>query len=112
VNGLKYSSYTETEIGGMHRYLFTTVPCPMCQKTGLVSIEGQALFRYHQGASPQEAFPNLSASVRERLFITGICGPCWDAMYCTHDDDCEVHSVSCPVSPTVTVDGPSAGDIR
>ena len=45
------------------------------------TVNGFDLFRYRQGAFAQDAFPYLSTSTREALFISGICAVCWINMF-------------------------------
>lgn len=69
------------ELHDPHRYMFLTVACPMCggnQKE--ITVNGEDLFKYNQGAFVQDAFPYLSDGDREQLFMTGICSACFDAM--------------------------------
>lgn len=52
-------------------------PCPWCGRQEEVAVTlGQAV-AYSNGASIQEAFPQLNADDREKI-KTGICPSCWD----------------------------------
>lgn len=76
---MKYASYKETcnDEGGEHKYVFTSVPCPMCSSQEEIAVGGEDLFWYNQGKLMQEAFPYLTANQRERL-MSGMCGKCYD----------------------------------
>ena len=71
-----------------------TVRCA-CGAVVSATVDGADLFKYRQGAYVQDAFPYLSADAREALFISGICGTCWDNLlgedehecYCTETPD-------------------------
>jgi hypothetical protein len=39
-----------------------------------------------RGAFVQDAFPMLTPPERERL-VTGICGPCWEALFAGSGDE-------------------------
>lgn len=65
----------------------TTLPCPFCKRPGdRVEVADDELKAYNQGQLVQVAFPNLSIDVRERI-MTGICAPCFDALWADDDDD-------------------------
>lgn len=61
-------------------YLATSKPCPECGETEQVKVSGKNLFDYNQGALIQQAFPHLSAEVRER-FQSGLCPKCWKKVF-------------------------------
>jgi hypothetical protein len=82
---MKYSSYRE--LLDPHRYVFTTVPCPGCNQTAEITVDAEALFKYHQGTHVQDAFPELPAGDRERLFLSGICDPCFRALFADEMDE-------------------------
>lgn len=50
-------------------------------------VESSDVFQWRQGAMAQNAFPYLSITQREALFISGICGFCWDDMFPEEDED-------------------------
>ena len=78
---MNYESYTEQDSEKGHQYLFT-VRCPQCQETEVITVNGPDLFEYNQGTKAvQLCFPYLTASQRERLFMSGICDPCWQEMF-------------------------------
>lgn len=51
--------------------------CPWCGETSTVTVTRVGYEAWVTGTKIQDAFPELSASDRERL-ISGVCGPCWD----------------------------------
>jgi hypothetical protein len=61
-------------------YEMVSKPCPMCNETFTAEIKGEELFAYNNGALIQNAFPNLTASERER-FKSGYCGTCWEKLF-------------------------------
>lgn len=60
--------------------------CPICRKTSTIEVpvDGYVLWRF--GAPIQDAFPNLSADVREQL-VSGICPACWDEMFADDEEE-------------------------
>lgn len=62
-----------------------THACPTCGHISKGEIQAPDLFKWNQGATAQTAFPYLSATQREALFVSGICGFCWP----TDDEDAE-----------------------
>lgn len=58
-----------------------------CGNTTTATVQGPDLFKFRQGAHVQSAFPYLTDAEREALFITGICGVCWDAMFPDEDEE-------------------------
>lgn len=52
-----------------------------CGYVTTATVEGYSLFQYRQGAFVQQAFPDLTPDEREAIFMTGICGGCWDKMF-------------------------------
>lgn len=63
-----------------------THPCVSCGHVTKGEIQASDLFQWRQGMAPQHAFPYLSSAQSEALFMSGICGFCWDNLY-GHDDD-------------------------
>lgn len=63
-------------------YKFTTIPCRWCKGEPIViTVPAQELHDYNQGIKHiQDALPSLTAGERERLFMTGYCEACIDAM--------------------------------
>jgi hypothetical protein len=82
---LAYSAVEELQ--DPHRYVFTTVPCPIDGATKQITVDGQALFRYHQGEHAQRAFPELSAGDREQLLISHICDPCFHKLFADEEGE-------------------------
>lgn len=64
-----------------------TVQAMCCSCSGITTdlIGAPDLFRYRRGTHAQDAFPYLTASAREALFVSGLCGACWDAMFGEED---------------------------
>ena len=67
-----------------HVYVFTG-PCVVTKKLPSVTVPAAGLYRYHQGAYIQDAFPNLSADDREFL-MSGISPGGWKRTYGDEDD--------------------------
>lgn len=57
-----------------------TQQCVWCGSTGLVLADEAGFDAWKAGALIQDAFPNLSAPLREQL-KSGIHGECWDTMF-------------------------------
>lgn len=58
-----------------------TKQCPICEKTHTIEVDAEAWDRWQRReVNIQDAFPELSADVREML-NTGIDGACWDTMF-------------------------------
>lgn len=49
-----------------------------CGNVTAATVPGRAVFAWRQGAFVQTAFPMLDADTREALFISGVCGICWN----------------------------------
>lgn len=62
----------------------TETYCPMCGETSSVEVDLHGFAAWQAGELIQVAMPYLSPADREKL-ITGICGPCWDAMWDDED---------------------------
>ena len=62
-----------------------TGTCRECATVHTVKIPAPGLFAYNNGAAVQTAFPLLSDADRELLFITGICGDCWNDLFPDED---------------------------
>lgn len=56
------------------------IPCVECRETQHILASEDGLLKRQEGRSIQECFPEMSASERE-MFISGICGDCWDKMF-------------------------------
>lgn len=60
--------------------------CPDCQTVTTVAVSMDGYAMWAEGNIPiQEAFPTLSAELREVL-KTGTCTPCWDVKFPDEDD--------------------------
>jgi len=57
-----------------------SMTCRHCKKEYVMRVSQADLENRNKGMLVQEAFPYLSADLRE-MFITGICGKCYDAMF-------------------------------
>jgi len=62
-----------------HTYTFSG-PCIVTNKMQSVTVEAKDLFKYHQGALIQEAFPYLTADEKEWL-ISGTSKEGWDITF-------------------------------
>lgn len=62
------------------------IRCPFCGETSVVEVPMDGFIQWQDGALVQDAFPNLSADVREQL-VSGICPSCWDSMFSDDDED-------------------------
>ena len=60
--------------------------CVRCGVTHTVMADAIDVAHWEQGALIQEALPYLSAGERE-LFISGICGACFDNMFPPDPED-------------------------
>jgi hypothetical protein len=66
----------------VHVYVLTTVPCIVCQREQReISVPASGLFKYHQGAFVQDAFPDMPPADREQLFMSGIGPNCFNKMF-------------------------------
>jgi len=57
-----------------------TKKCISCDYEAKISATNEQLQRYQNGELIQNVFPNVSPGDRE-LFISGICGTCFDNMF-------------------------------
>jgi hypothetical protein len=57
-----------------------TARCSVCGYKGEVEVPNSGLFRYTSGALAQEAFPSLSAPLREQI-ISGTHPECWGRLF-------------------------------
>ena len=61
--------------------LDTFINCVKCSKPNMVVVSSEGLGNYFaNGVKAQDAFPELNPAERE-LFISGVCGTCWDQMF-------------------------------
>ena len=54
--------------------------CVQCGKHVQIEVRVADLIKRENGALIQHAFPNMPPEQRE-MFISGICGTCWDTMF-------------------------------
>lgn len=61
--------------------------CPFCGRVQELEVGYWDFWMWsEQGMLAQDAFPYLSADVRE-ILISGICPQCWDNMFTEGDED-------------------------
>lgn len=58
----------------------TTKPCVVCKKHGIMQVWDRDYERFMNGALLQDAFPDLSAPIREQIH-TGIHPECWVKLF-------------------------------
>ena len=56
--------------------VYATRRCPVCLKTGTITVDENELFEYLRGNYVQEAFKTLSIPLREQI-ISGVHPECW-----------------------------------
>ena len=56
------------------------IKCPICKKVSIIEVPVDGFINWQGGELIQNAFPTLSADVREQL-ISGICPECWEKMF-------------------------------
>lgn len=56
------------------------VSCVQCGKEFEIKVELKDWYDYNHGKLVQNAFPYLTPDERE-LFLSGICGECWNKMF-------------------------------
>ncbi len=82
---------TEYDAGG--KLLLHFRRCPACGKPHELKVDQVAFENWSDGVkSLEEAFPDLTPAERE-LFITAMCGECWDEMPTEED---EAVAEACP----------------
>lgn len=52
-----------------------------CGNLVTAQVEDSDVFKWRQGMTVQQAFPYLTAPLREALFISGVCPSCWDELW-------------------------------
>jgi len=60
--------------------VFATRRCPVCYKTGTISVDENELFTYLRGEYVHEAFKSLTVPLREQI-ISGVHPACWQSMF-------------------------------
>lgn len=61
-------------------YIELSRVCGVCGKRRIFQVNESDYRRWKDGASIQDAFPYLSADVREHI-LTGTCSECWDYLF-------------------------------
>ena len=74
-----FCTYSEETRNGVHGYVFTG-PCMRTKKQFSVFAPSKGLYAYRQGASVQNAFPDMPADQREFL-ISGYSPKGWDLVF-------------------------------
>lgn len=65
---------------GAPSVLIETPQCVVCNKRGLMLVPRDGLKKYEGGVKVQDAFPGLSAALREQI-LTGIHAECWSLLF-------------------------------
>jgi len=56
--------------------------CIECNKVAAINATKEQMSEYFSGESfIQDIFPNVSSDDREQLFLSGLCGECWDRIF-------------------------------
>ena len=76
----KHNEMMKTEVTTL------TETCRKCGGIEVITVETQDLHDWKAGKYIQEALSYLTADQRE-LLISGVCGPCFDAMFPDEDDE-------------------------
>jgi len=64
---------------------YVTRTCTMCGQRSTLSLDGETIKRWQDGALVQDAFPYLTAEERE-LLITGTHPACWNKMIAAEEN--------------------------
>jgi len=80
-----HCQYTESHEGGKHTYTFTG-PCVVTGKLYSVTVPGEGLYAYRQGAFIQDAFPGLSRDDCEFL-MSGHSPEGWNLAFPPEPDE-------------------------
>ena len=59
-------------------YVVSSRPCPMCGDIEEIELDGEKVFKMHQGARVSEVLSQFDEDIRER-FLSGVCPSCWPA---------------------------------
>jgi len=70
---------------------YVELRCQWCIYGVDLEVDQRAFDDWQRGKFIQDAFPELSAGLRE-LFISGTCDWCWDKMFPPEEDDDAPHS--------------------
>lgn len=68
--------------------LSLSVQCRKCLKVVCLTVGDRDLANWQNGQSIQNAMPYLTPDERE-ILISGICGPCFDAMFSSEESEDE-----------------------
>lgn len=68
------------------KMVITTPRCPECSEAGILQIPADGWDAWQAGALIQDAFPELSADIREQL-NTGYHPDCWETAFGGWDED-------------------------
>jgi hypothetical protein len=60
--------------------VFATRRCPVCFKTGTLTVDETELFQYLRGEYVQNAFKSLTVPLREQI-ISGLHPECWEKTF-------------------------------
>ena len=66
----------------------TSISCVQCGDAYILPVNSQQIKAWQEGELIQRAMPNISNEERE-LFISGLCGKCFDAV-CAGEDSGEL----------------------
>lgn len=67
-------------------FIFTSQPCPVCQKVSTVELDYAAAVAWRNGMHVQDAFPDMPMDERE-ILITGTHPACWDILFPEEEDE-------------------------
>lgn len=59
----------------------TACTSPGCNNVTASIVSQEQIDQWKAGALVQVAFPEIPNNIREALFVTGMCSPCWDALF-------------------------------
>jgi hypothetical protein len=80
-NGLKEAlGLSGDDNAGKQGTAVISKPCTSCGKKVTMTVRIEDVAKRANGMKVQDAFPYLSPAQRE-MFITGICGDCWNEMF-------------------------------
>jgi hypothetical protein len=60
---------------------------PGCGHVTKADVDGSQVFQWRQGTFAAQAYPGLSLTQIEALFVSGICGFCWDTLFPDEEED-------------------------
>ena len=68
--------------------IIKTKPCGVCDQYEVWSLDREAVTRWQEGETIQDAFPDMSAGDRE-ILISGTHAACWDKLFPGEEEDDE-----------------------